>query len=461
MEMVGYLEHTDQFQRRSYKMKFSFCIITTGGASVNCLIDSIRDIVPPDSRDIVVVGGENNYTDDVRHFPFDETIRHAWITKKKNLAIAMAKYENVVVMHDYFVLDKEWYNGFLKYGENFTVCSNIILNKDGSRFRDWHLKDPQWRPGPLPELQRNRLLPYDYRHVNLHKNMFINGGYWVAKKSIMSHIPLNEALVWNEGEDIEWSNRVTELYPLCFNRNSACHLQKQKDVIFHPLTEQNMSVLNNYLGSNVRVNLFLNYYKSTEGEQRQKEIDFCLSDNLKNNYITDFYILDETGDIKETERIHPITMSSRMTYKDYFKLISDKSGDNDINIFMNTDCCLDGNSASNLHQIKNNEAWCLSRWDISSIEPFKASPYMVHNSQDAWIVRGKPRDIVDGNYHLGVPGCDNRIMWELAKAGYTIRNPALTVKLYHYHLYNNGNRHYKFPSVIDLSKYGVCQPHHL
>ncbi len=443
-------------------MKFSFCIITNNvNDNIKNLIDSIKRIVPQDCRDIIVVGGTNEYGGEVNHIPFDESIKHAWITRKKNLAVAAAKYENVVITHDYFLLDENWYSGFLKYGNNFTVCSNVVLNKDGTRFRDWQLKDPQWRPGPLPQLQRRRLLPYDFRHQNLHNNMFINGGYWVAKKHIMQHIPLNESLSWNEGEDIEWSNRVTEFYPLCFNKYSTCHLQKQKDVIFQELTGSDMDTLNSHLGENIKVNLFLNVYKSSEGEQRQAELDFCLHDNLKNKYVTDFYILDETDEIKETERIHPIKVDKRYTYKDYFNLINSITGPNDINIFMNSDCCLDGGSSSQLHRIKPNEAWCLARWDIESINPFKANPYMVSNSQDAWIIRGKVREVPDASYHLGVPGCDNRIMWEFSKAGYIIRNPSLSLKMFHYHHYNNGNRNYKFGSVIDLNRYGVCEPHHL
>lgn len=443
-------------------MKFSFCIITNNVTdNIRNLIDSIKKYVPEDCREIVVVGGANEYSSDIKHIPFDESAKSGWITRKKNIAVANATYENVVVMHDYFILDANWYQGFLKYGNNFTVCSNVILNKDGTRFRDWHLKDPQWRPGPLPELQRRRLLPYDFRHVNLHQNMFINGGYWVAKKHIMQHIPLNEGLAWNEGEDIEWSNRITDAYPLCFNKHSICHLQKQKDVIFEQLTPSDMNTLKNYLGSDVRVNLFLNVYKSTEGEQRQAELDFCLNDNLKNKYVTDFYILDETGEIKDTERVHVIKADKRYTYKDYFDLINSVSGPNDINIFMNSDCCLDGNTSALLHRIGANEAWCLARWDITTINPFHAQPYLVNNSQDAWIIRGKVKPLPDANYYLGVPGCDNRIMWEFAQAGYIVKNPSLSLRLYHYHHYNNGSRHYKFGSVIDLSKYGVCAPHHL
>jgi hypothetical protein len=443
-------------------MQFSFCIITSNvNDNTKNLIESIKRCVPPDCRDIVIVGGENGYDAEVRHIPFDESVKSGWITKKKNLAVANAKYENVVVMHDYIILDDNWYSGFLKYGNNFTVCSNIVLNKDGTRFRDWHLKDPQWRPGPLPQLQRRRLLPYDFKHCNLHTNMFINGGYWVSKKHIMTHIPLNEGLSWNEGEDIEWSNRITQSYPLCFNPHSTCHLQKQKDVIFEKVTGEDMNLIKNHLGTDTRVNLFLNVYKSSEGSQRQAELDFCLLNNLNNKHITDFYILDETGEIKDTERIHTIPTDKRYTYKDYLKLIESKTGDNDINIFMNSDCCLDANSSQYLHHIKSNEAWCLARWDITSINPFHANPYLVSNSQDAWILRGKPRELLDASYYLGVPGCDNRIMWEFQKAGYVIKNPSLSLKMFHYHHYNNGNRHYKFGSVIDLNRYGVCNPHHL
>jgi hypothetical protein len=291
--------------------------------------------------------------------------------------------------------------------------------------------------------------------------MFISGGYWVAKKSIMMDIPLNEELCWNEGEDIEWSNRLTQKYPLCMNINSITRMQKQKDVIFSPLMDEDMDKLINYLGENTKVNLFYNYYKSTEGADRQTEIDFCLQDNLKNKYITDFYILDETGEINETERIHPIKSNARLTYKDYLNLIASKTGPNDINIFMNTDCCLDSMTAALLHKIKHTEAWCLARWDITSISPFKSTPYLVDNSQDAWIIRGPPKDLIDGNYYLGVPGCDNRIMWELLKSGYVIKNPSLSLVMYHYHLYNGGSRCYKYPNVIDLSKYGKCAPHHI
>ena len=37
------------------------------------------------------------------------------------------------------LLNDNWYNGFLKYGNNFDWCITKIINTDGSRFRDYTL----------------------------------------------------------------------------------------------------------------------------------------------------------------------------------------------------------------------------------------------------------------------------------------------------------------------------------
>ena len=42
----------------------------------------------------------------------------------------MSKFENIVYLHDYVYLDKSWYEGFLKYGNNFEVVVNRIINFD-------------------------------------------------------------------------------------------------------------------------------------------------------------------------------------------------------------------------------------------------------------------------------------------------------------------------------------------
>jgi hypothetical protein len=157
--------------------------------------------------EIIIVGGggekyflDENTQVDYRHIPFDNSPR---ITVKKNLITENATKENIVFLHDYFGFDDQWYQGYLEFGDHWDICMNIILNTDGSRFRDWVTWD-------APENQdingkTGLLAPYSY---DKQEYMYISGGYWVAKKSVMEKEPLNKWLQQCECEDLEWSKRV-------------------------------------------------------------------------------------------------------------------------------------------------------------------------------------------------------------------------------------------------------------
>ena len=127
-------------------------------------------------------------------------------------------------MHDYYILDDGWYKGFLKFGNTWELCMNVIENKDGTRFRDWCAWDD-------PELcfdggeQRIVLPNYDY--IN-RKYMYISGGYWISKKYVMDDEPLDEDLDWGESEDVEWSKRVLSKYVYMMNEHSKVKLLKDK-----------------------------------------------------------------------------------------------------------------------------------------------------------------------------------------------------------------------------------------
>jgi hypothetical protein len=163
-----------------------------------------------------------------------------WITKKKNLITQNAKYENIVYLHDYIIFDENWYEGFLKFGDDFHVCMTKIINTDGSRFRDWTLspfEDNFIRPVFGNEL----LLPYDV--TNFSKYMYISGSYWVAKKIIMEIFPLDETRGWFQGEDIVWSRAVKEHFNFSMNTFSSVTLLKYKDPIFSETPERLLQIL--------------------------------------------------------------------------------------------------------------------------------------------------------------------------------------------------------------------------
>jgi len=199
-------------------MRFTFGIVTTGNPRVPTIIKSINDNVP--NPEIIVVGGEPN--GGAFHIPFDENMRPAWITLKKSIITHAATNENIVYMHDYMVLTEGWYEGFLKFGDDFDVCMNVITNLDGTRYRDWVTWD-------LPNVGM-RLVDYSYTETQF---MYISGAYWVAKKSFMLANPLDERRSWCQGEDVEWSKRIRDHWNYVMNPYSEVKMLKYKDSVAH------------------------------------------------------------------------------------------------------------------------------------------------------------------------------------------------------------------------------------
>lgn len=202
-------------------MEFSFGIITDGN-SVNRVNDIVNSIVSQNipNFDIVVIGGTPLPEQPcLKHVPFDETVKEKWVTKKKNLITQHTKYENIVYMHDYVGLDANWYNGFLKFGNNWDICMTIVKDILGRRFYDWI----SWDHPDLPCYS-----PLDYDDSFSGKYTFIPGGYWTAKRYVMEKCPLNEELSWGQSEDIDWTYKVRH-YKYVMNKNSSVtHLKEHR-----------------------------------------------------------------------------------------------------------------------------------------------------------------------------------------------------------------------------------------
>ena len=213
-------------------MNFTFGIVTSGlDDRVQIVIDSIEKLNIPE-YEVIVVGNINVQRDRTTVIPFNENERPAWITKKKNLITQHAKYENVVYAHDYIYYNEDWYSGWMEYGEDYKVCMNRILNADGTRYRDWCIwpHNGNYVDG-LCSRQRGCLLPYDMTHLS--KYLYFSGAYWVGKKNVMTEFPLDESLLWGQGEDVEWSIRIRQKYDFSMNKHSSVQLMMQKDRVFN------------------------------------------------------------------------------------------------------------------------------------------------------------------------------------------------------------------------------------
>lgn len=208
-------------------MDFTFGIVTNGTQwdRVDLIVDSIiKQNIP--KFQILVVGGKEKRSGNFTHMPFDEsTTKKGWITYKKNIITDWAAYDNVVYVHDYFSFDEGWYEGWLEFGDEFTVATNCIRTLEGYRHSDW-VVDPDEMWSAISEID-NRYwdlsLPYD---INLTKIQYISGNYWVAKQHFMDEHRLDESLLWGDAEDLEWSRRIRNQTQFKFNPNSLVSIMK-------------------------------------------------------------------------------------------------------------------------------------------------------------------------------------------------------------------------------------------
>ncbi len=220
--------------------------VVTGGVDsgfAEVLINSIKSC-SSDYVEVVLVGGNSPYNSDI-HIPFDERARDNWITKKKNIITKVASGQFVVYCHDYIEFLPGWFEGFERFGYSFDLCMTPIVNVDGeSRYRDWCM----W-PGAIPRgvgsAGEGMLLPYD--ELSLSRFMYFSGAYWIGRRDFMISHPLNERLVWGEGEDLEWSARVRTKVDFCLNPYSKVKLQKFKDPVFHMASRKFVSNLRAFL----------------------------------------------------------------------------------------------------------------------------------------------------------------------------------------------------------------------
>lgn len=236
---------------------FEFGIITDGSTPgrVRRVIESIERLKIPEFHITVVGGDQVPHKGRASFIPFDERKKAAkgtpWITKKKNIITRVAKYPNVVYSHDYVVFQPDWYEGWIRFGDDFKVAMNRIMNTDGSRFRDWILC-----PCVSLEKAKNTLcldrmaamLPYNEK--SLSRGMYISGAYWVAKKEVMQEFPLDERLGWNEGEDIIWSHHVRSKYDFTMNPHSTVKLAKYKHPAYHPISNNDLVRLKEFVKNN-------------------------------------------------------------------------------------------------------------------------------------------------------------------------------------------------------------------
>jgi hypothetical protein len=199
-------------------MDWTFGIITDGTKDHYLLeiIDSIISLNVP-NYEIIIVGNTNIQTSQyIKVIPFNEQEKYPqiWISRKKNIIAQLSQYENISLSHDYIKFDINWYKHFEEFGSDWDVCMNRIINLDNLRFRDWTLWPPKF---------------IDYNDLSQTDNMYASGSFYCVKKEFAIKYPLDENLMWGEGEDLEWSKSVRSFWKYRCNQKSIVRFLKMKD----------------------------------------------------------------------------------------------------------------------------------------------------------------------------------------------------------------------------------------
>lgn len=145
------------------------------------------------------------------------TYKNKQITLKKNEGAKHAYYDNLCFLHDYIILSDNWYDGFEKFGYDWNVSVTKILNIDGSRVWDWCVYKH-------PQLGHTKV-DYNMEATPFH---YAPGNCFCCKKSFFLENPLNPELCWDDGEDIEWSQRIQHKWNYKLNQISFVICLKQK-----------------------------------------------------------------------------------------------------------------------------------------------------------------------------------------------------------------------------------------
>ena len=202
--------------------------------------------------------------------------------------------------------------------------------------------------------------------------------------------------------------------------------------------------------------LLIEYFIS-KNENRNKEYNLCIEENLKNSIITNIimFISDEIDYNNVNDKIKIERIDKRPTFLDLFNYCNNNYP-NEICIVSNTDIIFN-NTLLNINEINiNNTLLALTRWDLYiENNMWKVKFFDNCASQDCWIFKSpiKIDDRID--FLLGKPGCDNRVAQIYLENGYLVKNPSLQITTNHMHISNY--RTYTYDDVIP-GPYLLLQP---
>lgn len=189
--------------------------------------------------------------------------------------------------------------------------------------------------------------------------------------------------------------------------------------------------------------LYTPFYHSLN-EERNAENLYCLRKNLEHPDIAKIYLLNEESELPfEHEKLVQISIPKRPSFAYIFDIISKQDTGSSIKILANTDIYFDETLAK-AKDIREGEIYALTRWDEQADGTKKF--FLKYHSQDAWIFTSNIDSSI-GDFPMGQPGCDNRLVYQFKENGFKVKNPSFSIHITHVHA--SGFRPYLNEKVIE------------
>jgi GT2 family glycosyltransferase len=153
------------------------------------------EIIMISPKDVVLPGVKS----EIRQIQFNDPYEYGWITRKKNLICAEARYSDIVVCHDRYEFSPGFFDAYQSWGHGYGIASPKTILKDGKRALDWGVVrglNYTWSQGGLLNFR-------DYSQYS-----YVPGGVTMLRRSFWEKFPWAEDLFWNEHEDVELCRRI-------------------------------------------------------------------------------------------------------------------------------------------------------------------------------------------------------------------------------------------------------------
>jgi hypothetical protein len=178
---------------------------------------------------------------------------------------------------------------------------------------------------------------------------------------------------------------------------------------------------------------------------RYAELLDCLERNLANPEIECVHAFaEDSGVCYPNERHvallkHPkaklIEVGHRMTYREYFQYANARLRDQCC-VMANSDIYFDSSLAKIKPELLSKYFFACSRSHVRADGTVEFDP-QASCAQDAWFFRPPVKIPTDCDFHFGLPGCDNKIVYLMAtQSGLKVVNPSRTIALFHHHASN-------------------------